>query len=224
MIRFTCPVCNASLHVPDSAAGKKGPCPKCGQRLLVPPPQRRKPTQPKGRRNQTILGVTEAEENVIEIDEERASGSDGLLKDWMAEQPPTNQRIHTVREDLDDDDYAPKYDEYEDESPSGLRSDKERHRGFAVGTALGASSVVVDGISLLTLILPCFWFLALPMSGLGAAVGLIGLIASIRDRQRGLVLSIIGMILGLLLLLISGVLVLYAQLRLNQAIERLNRL
>jgi hypothetical protein len=42
MIRFACPACNASIKVPDTAAGKKGPCPKCGQRLYVPPPVRNK--------------------------------------------------------------------------------------------------------------------------------------------------------------------------------------
>lgn len=40
MIRFACPVCRAVLAVPDNAIGKKGSCPKCGQRLLVPPSRR----------------------------------------------------------------------------------------------------------------------------------------------------------------------------------------
>lgn len=56
MIHFTCPGCNASLNVPDKAAGKKGACPKCGQRLLVPPPQRA-PLP----RSQTMLGLHPAE-------------------------------------------------------------------------------------------------------------------------------------------------------------------
>lgn len=47
MIHFLCPRCQASLKVPDNAAGRKGPCPKCGQRLQVPQP----------RRNRTVLGV-----------------------------------------------------------------------------------------------------------------------------------------------------------------------
>lgn len=37
MIRFECPVCNAVMSVPDTAGGRKGACPKCGQRLQVPP-------------------------------------------------------------------------------------------------------------------------------------------------------------------------------------------
>ena len=37
MVRLSCPTCHAVLAVPDDQAGRKGPCPKCGQRLLVPP-------------------------------------------------------------------------------------------------------------------------------------------------------------------------------------------
>lgn len=39
MIRFACPVCRSVLSVPEAAAGKKGSCPKCGQRLQVPAPR-----------------------------------------------------------------------------------------------------------------------------------------------------------------------------------------
>lgn len=48
MIRFSCPVCSAVLSVSDDAAGKKGSCPKCRQRLQVPS------LSP---RNQTMLGI-----------------------------------------------------------------------------------------------------------------------------------------------------------------------
>jgi predicted RNA-binding Zn-ribbon protein involved in translation (DUF1610 family) len=46
MIRFSCPSCKSVLNVPEQNAGSKGPCPKCGQRLLVPRPPR----------SQTVLG------------------------------------------------------------------------------------------------------------------------------------------------------------------------
>jgi len=48
-IRFKCPTCQASLTAGDGKAGSKLPCPKCGQRLQVPPP----PV------NHTILGELE---------------------------------------------------------------------------------------------------------------------------------------------------------------------
>jgi uncharacterized paraquat-inducible protein A len=37
MIRFQCPLCNTVVSAPDADAGRKGDCPKCGQRLQVPP-------------------------------------------------------------------------------------------------------------------------------------------------------------------------------------------
>lgn len=49
MIRFQCPVCNTVMSVPDTDAGRKGDCPKCGQRLQIPP------VSPPARR-QTMLG------------------------------------------------------------------------------------------------------------------------------------------------------------------------
>src|SRR5687767_2965801 len=51
MIRFQCPACNKVLKVADEGAGRKGPCPSCGQRLLIPTP----PTQ--AARKKTVLGT-----------------------------------------------------------------------------------------------------------------------------------------------------------------------
>ena len=45
-IEFNCPYCTAPIRVPDTFSGKKGSCPKCATKLLVPnvaPPQ---PEQP----------------------------------------------------------------------------------------------------------------------------------------------------------------------------------
>jgi hypothetical protein len=52
MIRFACPACAKTLKVPDHSAGKKGPCPHCGQRLQVPATAR----------NKTVLGQTPPQE------------------------------------------------------------------------------------------------------------------------------------------------------------------
>jgi hypothetical protein len=37
MIRFPCPHCGAKFKVPETQAGKEGPCPRCKERLTVPP-------------------------------------------------------------------------------------------------------------------------------------------------------------------------------------------
>lgn len=37
-IQFNCPYCTAPIRVPDTAAGKKGSCPKCGTKVMVPTP------------------------------------------------------------------------------------------------------------------------------------------------------------------------------------------
>ena len=38
-IQFNCPYCTVTIQVPDNAAGKKGTCPQCGTKVLVPAPK-----------------------------------------------------------------------------------------------------------------------------------------------------------------------------------------
>jgi hypothetical protein len=38
MLRFECPACKAVMNAPASGVGRKCTCPKCGQRLRIPPP------------------------------------------------------------------------------------------------------------------------------------------------------------------------------------------
>jgi DNA-directed RNA polymerase subunit RPC12/RpoP len=38
MIRFSCPACQKVFKAPSRAAGRKASCPRCGNRLLIPPP------------------------------------------------------------------------------------------------------------------------------------------------------------------------------------------
>ncbi len=48
MIRFQCPTCQKVLKAPDEGTGRKINCPKCGQRLQIPPPIQAQ--------NKTVLG------------------------------------------------------------------------------------------------------------------------------------------------------------------------
>jgi hypothetical protein len=52
MIRFLCGACRKTLKAPDDWAGRKTTCPRCGQRLLIPPPV---PIQARVK-NETVLG------------------------------------------------------------------------------------------------------------------------------------------------------------------------
>lgn len=38
-IQFNCPYCTVTIQVPDTAAGKKGTCPQCGTKVVVPMPK-----------------------------------------------------------------------------------------------------------------------------------------------------------------------------------------
>ena len=54
MIRFACPACSVvTMNCPDDKAGVKVGCPRCGQRLEIPPAPKGtmlgKPLPPRGR-------------------------------------------------------------------------------------------------------------------------------------------------------------------------------
>lgn len=44
-IQFNCPYCTVTIQVPDNAGGKKGTCPQCGTKVLVPVPKNAPPPQ-----------------------------------------------------------------------------------------------------------------------------------------------------------------------------------
>lgn len=44
-IQFNCPYCTVMIQVPDQAAGKKGTCPQCGTKVVVPMPKNAPPAE-----------------------------------------------------------------------------------------------------------------------------------------------------------------------------------
>lgn len=44
-IQFNCPYCTVTIQVPDQAAGKKGTCPQCGTKIVVPIPKNAPPSE-----------------------------------------------------------------------------------------------------------------------------------------------------------------------------------
>jgi DNA-directed RNA polymerase subunit RPC12/RpoP len=36
-ISFVCPTCNSKLRAADTLVGRSGPCPRCGEPVVVPP-------------------------------------------------------------------------------------------------------------------------------------------------------------------------------------------
>lgn len=44
-IQFNCPYCTVTIQVPDQAAGKKGTCPQCGTKVVVPVPKNSPPAE-----------------------------------------------------------------------------------------------------------------------------------------------------------------------------------
>lgn len=45
-IQFNCPYCTVTIQVPDQSAGKKGTCPQCGTKVVVPTPKNAPPPPP----------------------------------------------------------------------------------------------------------------------------------------------------------------------------------
>lgn len=89
-IEFHCPYCTAVIRVPDSAAGRKGRCPKCDTLLIIPtverPAQQPAPVQPVSGKpaGETQSGLRRADETVA--DQPAVKGADGTPVPWIV--PP----------------------------------------------------------------------------------------------------------------------------------------
>jgi hypothetical protein len=156
------------------------------------------PPQSESFRRPTMLGVTEP----VHADrQEDADTSKWLLETPNPPDAPTEDVHDGTRRELS-----------ESETPVG---------SFPASTVLGISALVSEGVSVLFLLLPCFWFLALPISGLGFMLGGISLIVSVVRRDRGLVYGIISTAIGFFLTCCTGLYVLYVQARLINALDQL---
>jgi Domain of unknown function (DUF4878) len=64
MIQFRCPKCHVVLKIKDSIAGRKGSCPKCGQRLRFPepPPEKVSPSNPAPAATPQVVPTLETKE------------------------------------------------------------------------------------------------------------------------------------------------------------------
>jgi transcription elongation factor Elf1 len=89
---------------------------------------------------------------------------------------------------------------------------------------IGACSLALAIVSILFVILPCFWFLAVPISGLGVLVGCVGWYIALRRPESSRKLLITGTLLSCLLLVGSCALNINAQWRLSRAFDSLEHL
>jgi hypothetical protein len=236
MIRFACPVCQKILKAPDNTTGRKTGCPRCGQRLQVPAPLA--PTAGK-----TVLGrpladgVPGSGATTAEMPCPRCRTPLAVQPGWQgpvtcpycqfgwsmtASKPggPARPAPSPVLDALPADRVPEPYPT----APRHRRWRPRQREKFSFGITLAITSLVLSGTTVLFLLLPCFWFLALPISGLAAMLGFIGLIASVLRREGKWAFSLAGMLVGLLMLAISGFLVLVAQARLSHALDNLNRM
>lgn len=90
MIIFKCPTCLKTFKSPVADAGKKCPCPSCGQRLQIPAP-----VQPQ---NKTVLGELVPDTSLVKRDKQPdlvvESRRSGELKVVRIEDPPKTNRVN----------------------------------------------------------------------------------------------------------------------------------
>jgi hypothetical protein len=82
------------------------------------------------------------------------------------------------------------------------------------------ASGVLAGVSFLFLLLPCFWFLALPVSGLASGTGAVGLLVAVR-RRESVLWAAVGLGVSLLMLALGVLLVVAFQLHLGNALKNI---
>lgn len=87
------------------------------------------------------------------------------------------------------------------------------------GAVLGAASIMAGVVAGLFIPLPFFWFLALPLSGLGAMLAMAGL-----KCGRGDLYSLAGLLVSAGVFIGSTALLVRAQAHLNDALEKLRQI
>jgi len=193
-VPILCPYCGVTGSVPESFRGKSCRCKNCNNHFEIPKvivaPEFLPISEPPPVRNPGAR----AEEVSSEPADEFPGGS-------FASQP-----------------ISPPLAEYEQVTEADYQLAEPEETKPAFGQILGASSLVVGILGLIFLFLPCFWFLALPISALGLMLGFIG---AFWKKGRGM--SIGGLVLGAILVFVSGAMVLWAQYKIESAIQDLRK-
>lgn len=188
MIRFACPVCGLTLSVSRNAAGRKGSCPSCGQRLQVPTPQPRR----------TVLG------RLLGRDADPHSSSPsvhppperGVVQVRpvapvapVAPAVPIAQVDHDYREDLDVRD-GPVIHVH-----AGPRYDRS-----GAAHSLGISSLVLSFLAF-----PFCWMpiIGVFFAGIGLLLGIMGICASAGRGGSGIGFALAGSAVNLVALIIA---------------------
>jgi predicted Zn finger-like uncharacterized protein len=190
-MQVTCTNCQSKIRVPDSAAGKKGKCPKCGTIIAIP-------------------ALDAPEEATAEpVAEAPASPS----FDFAAEAPPSK---NAGRRDNDEGDAVeagpprPKSKagamddevEYEDDQDEDRPRKKRKANGPQESIGFSVTSMVLGIVSVLTGGGSCCCvYLMVPLTVLLAATAIV--LGVIGMKKGGKVMAIVGISLGGLGLLLS---------------------
>jgi hypothetical protein len=181
-IPLTCSGCDVTIKAPDTSAGKRVKCPRCG----------------------TILDVPDGSE-----DTPRRAG--GFAKERGAPAPPRASRwgdrdddpeprgagrARRGREDDFDDEPVSRSTRRRRERDFEEDEDRPRRRaaggGNSVALGLGIASLASGVIALPFAFIPCIGFLSLPLSGLGLLLGLGGGIMAAVRKWEGIGFPIAG--------------------------------
>jgi DNA-directed RNA polymerase subunit RPC12/RpoP len=231
VITFSCPNCDKLLNHPKAQA--KVVCPRCGQKIIVPSPL-------PAASNPTVLGKLPDSPPASDMEQPAmAFPTDERPPMFQFACPRCNATLHAhaadagrtlecprcnVLVDVPGSEPASELSLVRPRSEHCIDSPPETPVGAVpVSTFLGIASLVIEGVAVLFLVLPCFWFLALPISGLGFMLGGVSLIVSLVKKDRGLVYGILGTVIGAILTAFIGLFVLYTQVRLHQALDRLGQ-
>jgi predicted Zn finger-like uncharacterized protein len=161
-VSLTCPSCASSLRVPDSAAGRKVKCPKCG----------------------SVIGVPAAGEEIVD----RATlGVKAAEAPGPASAAPTSRRRQAENEDEDAPRASRSRREYDDDDDDDYDDEpRYSHRAAALGQGgglqlgLGIASLSVGILGLLISWIPVFGAL---ICGVGLVLGVVAVIVAISNGR-----------------------------------------
>jgi hypothetical protein len=188
-IVITCAGCSGRMKAPDSAAGKKVKCPKCGGLVLVPVPEdedagdRVTPARDNPKAPAAATGKAAVAANRARRDEEDEEGPE--------DRPRARGRARGEEEE--DRPRRRDEDEEEDDRPRGRRKAGAGAPATGLQLGLGIAALSLGVVGGLFDLIPCIgWFVGLPAGGLGLVLGLVALIVGLARNKSGLAFPIAG--------------------------------
>ncbi len=201
-IRVTCPSCAARIKSPDSFAGRKAKCPKCGNSVKIPAAsgpvakiEDAKIETPFKQDDQLVpfaghspIAVVPPQQIVPIENEVRCAFCDELVRPNAKRCKHCGETLDIALRAAEEADRRRRRERDDDDDRDGRRGDNRVVVNVNTGErerpgSLGLKSLILGILACILAVVPCIGIFSLALSIVGLILGLIGLVLSLSGRD-----------------------------------------